>query len=812
MKRKMLFCFGMLILTIHSMAQVSGRVYDSKTGAPLAFVNVVIEGVQSGTTSDIDGRFKVPSARQGEILIFTFVGYKKKTWQVSEVEAERMAVRIEMETEPVQLLEAVVFPGENPAERIMRRAIANKDLNNPEKCCPFTYDSYNKLVFTGLIDSTVAGNPEKIAALDTSDQKAYDFFENQHLLLMESISERRFIPPGHSSEEVKASRISGLSNPDFVLLGTQLQSFSFYDDEISLLDYRYLSPMQDGAIRRYLYIIEDTTYQAADTVFILSFRPRSGKNFKGMKGLLYINTNGYALENVLAQPADGSVGGMDIRIRQHYEYIDGRQWFPVQLNTDIIFKNAYVGPFEVIGIGRSYLKNIRLDAPLRRRDVGSIALRMDPLSTRQPNEFWQAQRFDSLDHREAKTYTFMDSLSKAENFDRKYQWLQNLAAGRVNWGLIDFDLTHLMRFNGYEGFRLGGGLRTSDQLMKRVSLGGYAAYGFRDKEWKWGTDITWKVRPRSATELKVATYTDVFERGGQSFPDETSWLSDKGYYLFFVNQMDRLSVGEISFKTRLPAYLTVSGAYRRGALQNNLGYAFTGTQSNEGVSVNSFPENLGIQEAELNLRWSHREVLYQTTSNLIQAGTKNPVLGASVTVGEVNATGVSSQYIRTGVSAEHTFRMPMLGNFTFFAHAGKLFGDAPALRMYNFRSSRQMWSVAAPFSFETIEPGTQLADEYAVLHLRHNFRDLLYRGKWFKPQFVLVHNMAIGRLNPNNRHLNLNVTAPEHGHVESGLEIQNIIRSGFTGVGLGAYYRYGAANVGDFQHDFVVKLVIGFVF
>ncbi len=812
MKTKVLFFIGMLILTIHSMAQVSGRVYDSKTGAPLAFVNVVIEGVQSGTTSDIDGRFKVPSARQGEILIFTFVGYKKKTWQVSDVAAERMAVRIEMETEPVQLLEAVVLPGENPAERIMRRAIANKDLNNPEKCCPFTYDSYNKLVFTGLIDSTIAGNPEKIAALDTSDQKAYDFFEDQHLLLMESISERRFIPPGHSSEEVKASRFSGLSNPDFVLLGTQLQSFSFYDDEISLLDYRYLSPMHDGAIRRYLYIIEDTTYQAADTVFILSFRPRSGKNFKGMKGLLYINTNGYALENVLAQPADGSTSGMDIRIRQHYEYIDERQWFPVQLNTDIIFKNMFVGPFEMIGIGRSYLKNIRLDAPLRRRDVGSIALRMDPLSTRQPDEFWRTQRFDSLDHREAKTYTFMDSLSKAENFDRKYQWLQNLAAGRVNWGLIDFDLTHFMRFNNYEGFRLGGGLRTSDRLMKRVSLGGYAAYGFGDKEWKWGTDITWKVHPRSATEVKLSTYTDVFERGGQRFPDETSWLSEKGYYLFFVNQMDRLSVGELSFTTRLPAYLTVSGAYRRGAMQNNLGYRFKNTEVFEGAQVTSFAEQMGIQEAELNIRWSHREVLYQTTSKLLQAGTKFPVVGASLMAGEVYGSGITAQYIRTGVSLEHTFKMPTLGNFTVFTHAGKIFGEAPALRMYNFRSSRQMWSVSAPFSFETIEPGSMLADEYAVLHLRHNFKDLLFRWKRFRPHFVLVHNMGIGRLNNHDRHDNLNVTAPQFGHVESGLEVHNIIRSGMTGIGLGAYYNYGPTRTGDFKQDFVVKLVIGFTF
>lgn len=810
MKAFLVAVFSLLPLLL--FAQVTGRIFDVKTGNPMAFVNVVVDGVQAGTMSDIDGRFNVPSAREGDRLSFSFVGYRRYSWAVPAEPSARKNVRIELEAEPVKLEEAVVFPGENPAERIMRRVIDNKDQNNPEKCCPFTYDSYNKLVFTALRDSALLGNPEKIAELDSSDQEAFEFFEKQHLLLMESISERRFIPPGQSTEEVKASRFSGLSNPDFVLLGTQLQSFSFYTDEISLLDYRYLSPLHDSAIRRYLYIIEDTTYTAADTVFVLSYRPRSGKNFKGMKGLLFINTNGYALESAIAEPAERSEEGMEIRIRQQYAFISERQWFPVQLNTDIIFRNMFVGPFEMVGIGRSYLKNINLDAPLRRRDVGSIALRMDPMSTKQPQSFWEAQRFDSLDYREARTYEWMDSLSKEHNFDRRYNWLQTLASGRININYLDVDLTHLMRFNNYEGFRLGGGLYTSDRLIKNVSLGGYAAYGFRDRAWKWGTDLTWKISPRNGTEVKIGLYDDVFERGGQTFPDETGWLSDKGYYQFFINRMDRLNVGEVSFKTRLPGYLTLTGGYRQGILQHMSDYAYRIDVSDAGATMTAFAEQMDIREAEVRLRWSHREVLYQTTRRILQAGTKNPVVGAYVTAGEVTPAGQAVRYYRTGASVDHTFRMPTLGNFTVFAHAGKVFGDAPALRLFNFRASQQMWSISTPFAFETMEPGTQIADEYAAIHLRHTFKDLLLKRGKFRPHFVLVHSMGIGRLNSSAFHENLGAAAPEQGHVESGLEIQHLLRSGFSGIGLGAFYRYGAANVGDFNEDFVVKLTVGFAF
>lgn len=784
--------------------QVSGRVFDAASGEAMPFVHVVQKGSKAGTATDIDGRFKAASARQGETLIFTFVGYTSLEWVVDVTDN----ARIELKAKAVQLGEAVVLPGENPAEGIMRKVIANKDLNNPERCCAFTYDSYNKLVFTAMLDAEVANSPERLAALDSSDQEAIKFFEEQHLLLMESVSERRFIPPGHSSEEVKASRFSGLSNPEFVLLGTQLQSFSFYDDEISLLDYRYLSPLHDSAIKRYLFVIEDTTYQAADTVFILSYRPRSGKNIRGMKGLLYINSNGYALENVMAEPAESTANDMGIRIRQHYAFIDNRQWFPVQLNTDLVFKSIQVGSMAMVGIGRSYIKNIQLDAPLRRRDVGEIAMRMDPLATRQTEEYWALQRFDSLDSRELKTYVFMDSLSKAERLDQRYKWLQALSSGRLNMGYVDFDLTRLARFNDYEGFRLGGGLYTSERLMKRVSVGGYGAYGFRDRAWKWGADATWKINPRSATSLKVSLYNDVFERGGQQFPSEGGFTSDRGLYLLFMNRMDRVNALEAQFTTRLPGYFTLTGGWRQGLIQNTGDYRFV-TSVAESVAL--LAEQMDFSEVEVLLRWSYREVIYQTNRGLLPVAAKYPVLAGYVTAGDIHPAVQAERYYRMGVSLDHTVVMPTLGNFTVFAHAGQLIGEAPALRLFNFRSSGEAFTISTPFAFETVPAGSMLADRYAAIHLRHSFRDLLFKMKNFKPHVVLVHSMGIGTLD-ETRHRDLGVTAPDQGIFESGLELQHLLRSGLTGIGIGGFYRYGSAATGVFKDDVFVKFTVGFAF
>lgn len=802
-----------LLLTVFAscaFAQISGRIFDAQNGAPMPFVNVVKVGQQAGTTSDIDGKFTLQDAWIGDQLRFTFVGYQPKTVTIESGET----LRVELKATPVELQEATVFPGVNPAEALMQKVIDNKPKNDPEALPSFAYDSYNKLIFTALIDSSLYNNPEAIAALDSSDQQAIDFFEKQHLLMMESVSERRFAGKNKDTEIVKASKVSGLSTPEFAVLGTQLQSFSFYRDEISLLDINFLSPLHDRAVSKYLYVIEDTTYEAADTVFILSYQPRTGKNFDGMKGLLYINSNGYALQNAIAEPAEDD-GDFSIRIRQMYHYIDEKMWFPRQLNTDILFKNIVAENFEVVGIGRSYISDVRLNPEFRNRDIGELKLRMDEAAIRQPDELLNLYRGDTLDSKELRTYTFMDSLSKAENWERKLKWLQALGSGYLRWGAIDFDLNHLARFNTYEGFRLGMGVRTNDRFIRNVSFGGYAAYGFIDKAWKGGGDVTFNLRRKSATKLKIGVYEDVFERGGLYFPDQSGLLSPTGYYDLYINRMDRLSVAEAKFSTRLPGFLTLGLAYRNGRLGFSDDYRLA-TLGGENVTL--YDDVVGLQEAEIDLRWSFREVLVQTPSRRFAAGTPFPVVGVRATVGEVEADSGPLEYLRLSASVRHTFKFTMLGDLSVQANAGQLFGEAPGLRWFTLRGTAQQFALAAPMTFETLEPGSTLLDRYAALHIRHNFKDLLFRYKNFRPHFVLVHNMGIGWSDAGNLHHTPETTfyaqdtAPEQGYVESGLEIQNLITSGLTGIGIGGYYRYGAANTGVLQEDLMVKIVLGLNF
>jgi TonB-dependent starch-binding outer membrane protein SusC len=60
---------------LNQQQKVTGRVIDSSTGEPLPGVNVVIEGTQSGTVTDAEGKYSLQLSDQNAILVFSYIGY-----------------------------------------------------------------------------------------------------------------------------------------------------------------------------------------------------------------------------------------------------------------------------------------------------------------------------------------------------------------------------------------------------------------------------------------------------------------------------------------------------------------------------------------------------------------------------------------------------------------------------------------------------------------------------------------------------------------------------------------------------------------
>lgn len=95
------FCFYAGAVKAQS---INGVVTDSQTGESLPGVNIVVQGTNIGTASDIDGNFQLDVPSLNETLVFSYVGY-----QTLEVAINgRETIEIELEAQSVLGDELVV--------------------------------------------------------------------------------------------------------------------------------------------------------------------------------------------------------------------------------------------------------------------------------------------------------------------------------------------------------------------------------------------------------------------------------------------------------------------------------------------------------------------------------------------------------------------------------------------------------------------------------------------------------------------------------------------------------------------------------
>jgi hypothetical protein len=105
-----------------------------------------------------------------------------------------------------------------------------------------------------------------------------------------------------------------------------------------------------------------------------------------------------------------------------------------------------------------------------------------------------------------------------------------------------------------------------------------------------------------------------------------------------------------------------------------------------------------------------------------------------------------------------------------------------------------------------------VVNQFASVFILHDFGRLLYKSKRFEPRIGLRLNAGFGILNNPEQHKNINAQDFRRGYYESGLLINSILKSSFSNLGIGAFYRFGPYNTGNLKDDFTVKLSLGFSF
>ena len=796
MRSFLVLCCYLFSNALFAQYNKTGIVLDSENNAPLAFVNVSYKTDRLyGTTTDIDGKYSFKTKTAPEEINFSYVGYKN-----IQLFANNIPDTLYMEVTSDVLATVNLSATYNPAHRIIKNAVANKNKNNPNRLSSYEYYSYNKLTLEMEVDEDL-WLEEQGEEIDSVDLETNEFFKAQHLAVLESVNRKRYKYPETHEEEIIGSKVSGFSDPRLGIIITDFQPFSFYDDNISLLNINYLNPISKGSISRYDFQLEETLLQGNDTLFIISYKPNEKANIEGMKGRLTINSNAYAVQNVIAEPADVTL--YKIRIEQLYTLQENNQWFPSQINYSIKALAYPTESTQFVYNGKSYINDIKINPEFEKKfNIASVAVVEG--AGKKDDAFWTSHRNEALDLKEATTYQFMDSLGREYNFDLIYDIGEQMGLGRIPLGPVDLDYKKLFAYNEYEGFRAGIGLHTSRKLFKPAIIGGYWAYGFRDEKDKYGLDMEFFLHKKSELRLKLSHMDDLVEPGRTqlNFP-----LSEVNLHSILIEKMDRVKENKLALSFRTFRY----AQFRLSLAQQEI------NPLHDFVWLNNLQDQYQFAEMEIDMRYAYKERIIEIAGERLNYKTDFPVVYINYKKGFSGLLDGQHEYDKLVLALDYDFVSRNLGRTELRLEVGKLWGELPPSKLFFANGSYfQSLSIVIPKSFQTMGLYEFISDEYASLHFSHNFGTLLYKApknisNYFDPEITIVNNLLLSNFSQSGVYLLPDAKVANKLFMEGGVQLDHLLKINYLnlaylGIGVGVFARYGPYAYDDFSENVFFKL------
>lgn len=799
---KHLFTILLLIAGLLGYAQpLEGVVVDAETQEPLPFVNILYNApAKMGTTTDVNGKFQIPD--RGDILKveISSIGFQPKNFEKKDVPRNSPWV-IQLQSLNTQLEEATVLPGENPALRMVRNAIAHSDEHDPLKYDSYKYRGYLKNVLTRNLDSLVSARQQ----LGLMESDSADMANRRYLMISESVSQIKSKRPASYDEKIIGTRISGFKNSPYAIGAENLQYFGLYDDVISVLTENYITPLAPGADKRYFYILKDTIIRDQDSTFIMYYQPKKGSNFEGLKGEMHLNTNGWALEYVYAEPY--YKGSIDFVMEHYYERVDNKYWFPQELSILVQLERLPLVNDPGFVYSKLFVDSAQINIPIPDEEFDHVKRELTEKAAFVDDAFWEQNRKEELSNKELKTYHHMDSIGDRYKFSFFANGARKIYHGYFTVEPFEYRVNKFLRYSGYEGLRFGAGVYTSEKLMKHWRVGGYYGYGTRDREFKYGGTLDYYFDRKKNHRIRLDYKSDVIQPGYINF----HYYRNSGFWnTVFINHMDRIDQVSLSYKRMLSKFMTLEIGLRDFTITANNNYQFVPGPQPDALPINQFK----FTEANLSWRWAYKENITSNFGSQISAGTDYPVIVANYGRGISGFINGEYDYNRVEVGLWWYRYFKGLGQLDFRIETGYVDKILPIQMLFSNRSTySSSIAIVATNSFNTMRFNEFFSDKYATLYLNHNFGPLLFRTPFFSPEFEVYHAMSFGTISGKDQHIGYDFKTLEHGYLESGLVIDNLLRINFMKVGYmafgaGGFYRYGAYHLPKEFDNWAIKMSI----
>lgn len=495
---------------------LTGVVVDSLTHEGLSYVAVFVEGKSAGTMTDENGRFSLAAKIPGDTLRFSMMGYSTKKVVASPL------MTVELSPTGVTLNEVIVKPKKekyskknNPAVDFLNRIRAASPLSDPKRHDYYNYDKYERINMA-INDFDPDKNYSWIGKKFNFLKDHLDYSEISgrpilNFLTKEKSSEVNYRKkPETTRETVLGLKQVGLdemtSNKDGTreALEDAFREIDIYQNDVTLLQNRFVSPLSSIAPDFYKFYLTDTVEVEGDSCVVLSFVPHTSETW-GFIGKLYVPKNDSTMfikQIELHLPHTINVNFLDaMSVRQKFEKApDGSRF---KKSDDMIIEFSVLPALPKLYTHRNTVyENHNFDRPgLEDQIFNGTPPEIILEGARDRDEaFWDNHRLVPLKKGEGSVEAMIQRLRSVPLYYWTEKTLKLLVMGywhtgnppKFDYGPVNTSIS----YNTAEGVRLRAGGMTTAYLSKRWFARGFVAYGFRDHKFKYRGEVEYSFRDK----------------------------------------------------------------------------------------------------------------------------------------------------------------------------------------------------------------------------------------------------------------------------------------------------------------------------
>ena len=510
--------------------KVKGRVVDASSGEGIPFAGVYFKNSTVGVTTDIDGWYALETRADSLAeLSASCLGYEE---QVKRVTPHRFNT-VNFSLEPIvdELNAAVVKPDDSYMRYILGRIKEAKKRNNPESKPQYDCDLYSKTEF----DLVNPDNPVVRNLLPKDFHFVYDYVDTSLVsgqpylpVMIAEASSRLFYSrnPSMKKEIVRASRISGIDEEKTVaqFTGGLYVKPNFYDNYINILQVEIPSPMADNGSTFYNYYLVDSLSIEGRKTYKIRFHPSKWVSSPTFDGEMSIDGEDFGLRDIHVRLKKGSNVNWvkDLAIDVENMRVGDTTWFYKQERIYMDFSVTTSDSTRMISVIANRQVDYSDPTFMKSSLLGlldnkaPVLMNKDVLTS--DEGYWSKARPYPLSEKEQGIYDMVDSIKNVPLYKGTEKLADMLVNGFYNFkhiGVGPYSSTY--SFNDLEGGRVQMGFKTTKDLSRKFRLMGYAAYGFKDEEYKGGVVFERIFNNMPMRKLSFSYKHDVLQLGAGSF-------------------------------------------------------------------------------------------------------------------------------------------------------------------------------------------------------------------------------------------------------------------------------------------------------